>query len=529
VYETLENRVTSDKPITGREVTVDSDAHGTQLLLSRLKFKEGENFSVEELRRRMQWDLPILPDFQITINGEPVASKSIENATVFKVDKEGKHMGAIHGNLYLSNRKSPMPGIHVYVNGRKIGDPKTFFKGERFGATNQLVGIIHADGLEDAILFDRGRFREDHPGVIELGGVIEKAINAVEQYSRKANEGSMKGRVLASRSSMLKKAQLQIARTKLGGADRATTIEFSDSLDSEVPGHYVPDMKAIYLNSKHPSLVVDGLTTAPRYEQAVLSAVVDSIALSEIESSKDPLKRFLKRRGELWAQLTATSAQDEVKAEIHPMIMYQLSDLARITDRNLGAVKYLAEGEAFPVSEDGVLGKDFAEMQRTTRGFTTLYELVNSKLSERNGALSNFTSAIDRFHKILEGAGDMIVPFAYRLGSDKAQPCYVVEETCTDRVYNILRSPAMDMRRSDADPKRAFAEAYNEVHTIPELAKATSTNIDDVTKVIGFAKSRSLKIEVNRSTPVRFRFGDYVRVLQVRRKEDYERSEKAKH
>lgn len=531
IHEQLEERVSSDKPIMGREVSTDPNAHGTSLLLKGLKFAEGDNFSLAELKRRIQWDLPLLPDFKVYVNGEAVQSKQIESATIFKLDTEGKHMGSIRGNLYLTNKKALMTGVHVYVNGRKIGDPKTFLRQDRLSMRDRIIGIVHADSLEEAILFDRGRFREDHPGVVELGKTLAKAVGVVEQYTRDTSERSMVTKVQGQRNRITQKALSQLVRAKVEGIDKNTSVEFSDDIDAIIPGRHYPDTNAIYLNNKHPSLVPTSVTTVPRYEQAVIGAVIDALALEDTERGKSPLQDFLKRRGELWEQLQATSERETLKSEIHPMVMYQLTDLGRLSEKGLGAIRYLAEGSAFHVQEEGVLGKDFLEAQKMMHGFTTLYEVVHDKLAEANGSsrgAANLTTVMERFHGILNQVGKKVEPFVYRAGEKTDHHAYVVEQTCIDRVYSLLRSPAVDMRRSDANPEQAFTEAYNQAYTIPELARASGIKIDEVTKVLGFAKQRGLNIALNnKSTPVRFRFGDFIRVYQVGRKEAYERTTKS--
>jgi len=176
IKEELEDIVSSKKQIPGVESKSDQGS-GTQITMRKLKFSGDEDFSLDELRNRLQWDLPILPDFSLFVNNEKVSSKTIENADTFRVSTKGEHMGEITGNIYSTKRATKMAGIHIYVNGRRVGDPRTLLKSVvRHALVDRLVGIIHADGLEEAILFDRGRFREDHPGVRELNKTVHEAI-----------------------------------------------------------------------------------------------------------------------------------------------------------------------------------------------------------------------------------------------------------------------------------------------------------------------------------------------------------------
>lgn len=526
VTERLEEKVSSDTQITGRTESTIKDAHGTQLVLRNLRFKSngGDStaapFSLAELKRKLQWDLPILPDFSIYLNGEKIESKSVENGTTFSLDTKGTHMGQVRGNLYLTAKKAVMPGIHVYVNGRKVGDPKTFIDERSLATLDRVVGIVHADGLEKAILFDRGRFREDHPGVVEFGRMIEKAMKQVEQYRRSEGGRSVRGRIIARRKDFLNRARIRLSGVEGSGIDKTTKVGFESYDDRTLPGKFDQDGNKLTINDRYPTLVIDASTTPANYAPAIIAAMIDTIAMRS-----GSLPGFLRLRADLWSRVRPATDSEDQRSEIHPLVVYALNDLARVSGYRVGELRYLADAGAIPMREDGIVGRDFSEAAHALHGFRTLYGIVYDSLAEAKDESVNVASGIspliERIHGILESIEESVKPFVRPFGESGAQPAYLVEETCAQEVYDLLRSPACDARKRAYDPAGAFTTLYHRSFTIPQLAKATGSTLENVSQVIGYAKQARLKIEATRTTPASFSFGDYVGVMQVKRKSDH--------
>ena len=186
--EVFEGKLMSDKEIPFRTTETSPETHGTQISMKRLNFEEGKEFSTKELKKKIQWELPLLPDFKVYLNEEQVEPKSISDAIQFKIDERGANMGKVNGDIYFTGHATKMNGIHIYVNGRRIGDPKSFIDTDNIkrGLVGRIVGVINADELESAILFDRGRFKEDHAGVIQLRESIGRALNEIRKYTEEA-------------------------------------------------------------------------------------------------------------------------------------------------------------------------------------------------------------------------------------------------------------------------------------------------------------------------------------------------------
>ena len=521
IHESLEDRVTSTKPITGEEILIDDrETHGTELAMRGLKFNEDSNFSLDKLRRRIQWDLPILPDFEICINGEKVSSKSIEHSTTFKIDTYGGKMGKVSGNIYLTNRESPMSGIHVYVNGRSIGDPKALLEQleARRSISRKIIGIIKADGLEDAILFDRGRFREDHPGVVEMEQMFKKAVNKVRHYAETSFKNNYSVRVGGQRDALLKKAVTPLISNRVMGLSKDTQFDFSDDMEIEIPGRYDESQDALYLNAKNPALAIDASTTPQRYERALLEALVDTVALHIVNNGEAELDgrislpAFLRQRGKIWDQIISEKpAEEKTKRELHSMIVYQPGELARYSGRNIGAIRGMIESGILKSGEEGVVGGDFLDFEQQTNGLVSLYEATHKRVH-----VSALTLTIDRYNKVLELAGESARPFAYDLSTNGDGHFYFIEGAYEDKICEVFKSQRTDLRRSDADPSGAFANLGEEFYAMPELAEhSTGLTVKDVGRVLTHAKKRRLQLQSkNKGRGVVFYFRDFVRALQ---------------
>lgn len=522
VKETLEGKVTSDKEIGGREsVLRDEDSHGTQIALTGLKFSEDDgHFSLERLKKRVQWDLPSLPDFEIYINSNKVEAKSIQHSTNFRVDTQGKQMGRLEGNIYLANSASPMSGVHIYVNGRSIGDPKSLLgqyvtKG---GIRDRIIGILHADDLEEAILFDRGRFREDHPGVVEMEWTVKKALGKVRNYAETSSKKSTVARVRGQRNTLLRKAGMKIASTGLAGISRDTKFAFDEDMGSEIPGRFDSVDNVFYVNGRSPAVAVDSSTTVPRYEQALLSSLVDSLALHLINYGRAEMDgrvsfpAFLKERAQIWDQIISSREDKSSQTpELHSMIVYQPSELARHSGRSIGSIRGMIDSAVLNSTSDGVTGEDFLDLENGLIGLVPLYDVVHKR--HPPNALS---ITLDRFRNVLDLAGEGARPFVYNLSRLEDKPFYVVEGTCEERVYDLFKQEGADLRRKDSNPQDLFREFGDKFYSMPQIVENTQgLDLKEVARVVSSSKGNKPSIRnKNKGRGVVFHFGDFISALQ---------------
>ncbi|MBW3017399.1 ATP-binding protein, partial [Candidatus Woesearchaeota archaeon] len=371
VHEKFEGRLSPAKEIPFKTKRVDKKLHGTTISLSGLNFDVREDdFELSELINRIQWELPLLPDFTVYVNGEQVKSKSIENAVEFRIDEQRERMGRVHGSFYFCRRPTPMAGIHVYVNGRRVGDPKTFLGNSeklRAGQQTRVVAVLHADDLEKAILFNRRMFKEDDAGYKKLRQLASKALYKIRNYVE-SHSVSNRGQYIENRMSVLID---KIRKRLVSGGVREITAEtqfkFSTDIKRMFPGKYEQAANIFYFNKDFPSLSVEMYRTAQQYELALLNAVVDTLAYRRAHrKQKKSIDTLVAERHGIWHELGNTRGYETTPDKIHPMRVYTLAELARFSDRSIGALRNLVQSGLLQHIDDKVVGSSFIEVERKT-------------------------------------------------------------------------------------------------------------------------------------------------------------------
>ncbi|MEE9525202.1 MAG: ATP-binding protein, partial [Candidatus Woesearchaeota archaeon] len=182
VHEVFDGPLNSNKKIPFKISETDPNNQGTSIKMINLKFEEGEDFTIKDLKSRIQWGFLPDPNFQKYIDGEFIEARYLETATTFKVDEIGKHMGHVKGEIHYLSRTNENAGLHVYVNSKRVGDPKAIIDWStlRSSLTRKVVGVIKANDMDEAILFDRGRLNESHPGYKELQNMLRAKLTEVD-------------------------------------------------------------------------------------------------------------------------------------------------------------------------------------------------------------------------------------------------------------------------------------------------------------------------------------------------------------
>lgn len=514
VHEKFDGSLSPDDEIPF--VTSDTKKEsGTIIAMRKLNFTES-GIDLRSLRRMVQWELPLIRGFTVYVNDEEVIPKSITNATQFRVDETGKDMGHVHGSIYFTGRGTKMHGIHVYVNGRRVGDPvgmlQTFT--HRRLIADKIVGVLDANGLEDAILFDRGRFRDDHPGYIQLTETLRRALNAVDRYVSVASTRNQLSRVEGQRGRMLEKAKFTLINAGMPELSKDTLVEFSDDAPQNEPGFYDKESGALLLNPRYPSIVVNQQTTVPAYHQLLVDAIIDTISSARIRSNgASSIEDFLKEKGNIYAGIAGNKEVTVSEEAIHPMIVYTISDVLKHSGFTLGGIRHVLDRGLMHEDENGgILGKDYLAFDSRTKGMIPLHDIVHARYK------TGVTVVLPKFEKIFSEIRQAAEPFVRNLGT-AVQPCYFVEQTCAGWVTQTLQSDDMDLRRTDANPAHPFETEKSTYLTLPSLAKhIEGLGLQEVSKVIDYAKKNDIEIRQKREGQgVQFNFGDVIVALQYMR------------
>jgi hypothetical protein len=205
-----------NRPIPADFEPCPKENHGTEIVMSNLNFTP-EYFQIPTLIDRLQWNLPISPDFQVYVNGKPIPFISVKDAKKFLFDQTGKKMGHVHGEIYFTNQPNAKhSGVYIKINGRTNGDPKALLdEVTRSGVgswRSRLIAIVNADDLEPAILYNRSQLREDHPGVIELKQVLAEKFKEVRTDQARVGYRQVGQQLAERRDSMVKHVRTDLVR-----------------------------------------------------------------------------------------------------------------------------------------------------------------------------------------------------------------------------------------------------------------------------------------------------------------------------
>jgi len=512
--ESFEGELRQDKKIPYHTSRVAPSKHGTSIELKGLKFKEGEGFSLKDLRRKIQWGLPLLPDFKVYVNGKEVEPKAIKDAITFNFDSVGEQMGPIKATIYHTSTKTPMAGIHVYVNGRQVGNPKEMidFMGIKMSLGDRVVGIVHADKLEPAILFDRGRFNEDNHGYAELKQYILRCVKQIASHVDSRSE-VYKIRILEQeRKRVIGGVLSRLSSSGLEEITKSITIEFSEQIPEVIPSIYNSSSEIILLNSKHPILKITDQSTVASYAANVLHTIVDGIALSKAEENgKVDSGKYLAEKTRIWGVLNQVRKGIREKDDIHPRIVYSPPELAVITGTSLGAIRYQINGGILPAigEEGGILGQTVLDAQKKIRGKVSLYEFAQKKDSSQN-----MFAYLNKYSDLFAEAGDAILPFVENLGAKDA-PCFFIDADCVKTIAEILNTHTVDKRNNCYNPSRAFREAGDAYYSLPTLSEKLGWgDIPRTAAILDYAKRNKLTMGQLHGNGVTFKYADVIKAKQ---------------
>jgi len=113
--------------------------------------------------------------------------------------------------------------------------------------------------------------------------------------------------------------------------------------------------------------------------------------------------------------------------------MYTPSDLATISRKGIGVVRYMLNGNMFETEEGVILGENFLHAQARTNGMISLYEL----LSQRDTA--NLSLSLGPYTERLQSLGKAGEPFIRDFGSN-GTPCFFAEGTAVSRINKVFSS-----------------------------------------------------------------------------------------
>ncbi|MFZ5955288.1 MAG: ATP-binding protein [Nanoarchaeota archaeon] len=473
IKEKFDGQLSQNKEILGEEYSIDNSGCGTEILMKGLRFQSEKQFSLEELKNQFQWDLPILPDFEIFINDEKIKPKLIEASKKFKVEKDLEHAGKVNAKFYVTPNVDRHAGIYVYVNKRAIGDPRAYlarlFSRGKLIFSRRLIGIVNADGLERAILFDRGRFREDDPGVIELEKLLKDATTKIASCVEEVSHGETRSKVEKKIPVFAKKIKGKLEKAGIEGITRKTEIECIKDLLTEGIGRYDSEKNRIYLNLKAPQLRINPMTTEQKYERAMMEATVEILALNRTTD----LNSFLEKKAKIWRIIQGVNTKEIGRGEINPLRIYDISELP--AERSYQFYNKLISLGILPHQDDEIYGRDVIKVNEQFKGFIWLDDLINEKSEFK---INNINTSLLSLN---------LKPFIYNIS--KTGIFHVVESSCSRKILQIINTNRDKI-------KNILDEMGDSFYTMNELSEnSEGLTALDISQTLDYARKNSISIE----------------------------------
>ena len=177
----LSHQGLSEEQIRVHEALTNEES-GTKVQLVGIK----KIIDPQKAFRRIARNMPLSPNFQVTVNGNLLRPEEIIKGKEFGIALNLPLTGLVNGKLIHSD--SPLgefAGVYIKVHGRTVNadDPDIFDLMNTIARPGtfiaRLYAVIHADGLDDIVLATRNGFNEDSPKFIEFKDTILRRIREI--------------------------------------------------------------------------------------------------------------------------------------------------------------------------------------------------------------------------------------------------------------------------------------------------------------------------------------------------------------
>jgi len=512
IKEQFQGELTEGEEIDYATKKIDSGLHGTTIVMRDLLFDEDEEeaLDIDKLRQRLAWGFLPEDDFDIYLNGDIVVPKLDGHSEKFEFEISGKSFGEVVAEVFYANASSEHAGTHIYVNSRRVGRPEDFIdlRKIRQDFERRLIVRIKANGLNDAIVFNRDYFDTSHSAYVGLKRAVTRRLKEVKLLAEGKHRSGSVGKVKRNLSrirtdveaTLNEKGIANMARLKR----RGIVISFLDSESKDVPGDFNLDSGLLQLNLEHPSLAVTPDIKPQLYSRSMLALSIDTIAGA---LSNNNLNTFRKKCSEMWQLILDDDVSPaEVLHGLFPHKLYTFSELARYTNFGYPAWKRMGEcGLVDSDKHDRVKGRDVNTLvNNELRGYVSIYDLVQRVGGSDETALVKLTRKAKGLTKY---ANQLVVDFG------RNSPCYFFYDLCADYVYRILNE-------SSSEYLVEFDKLMNGFFSVFQLtAKGDGMTLltkEQINRVMGQASRNKIKIEEKFSRGlVRVKFSDFIAACQI--------------
>jgi hypothetical protein len=179
-------RIMSHKSLSDEEIEVSErcsdQRNGTRIELLGLKKTLDVNMAI----RRIAKNMPLSPDFQVMVNGEPLKAENIIKGKEFQIELSLSLTGQVSGKMVISDAPlGDFAGVYIKVYGRTVNaDEPNIFDLSRvvsgfLSYVSRFYCVLNADGLDNIVLATRNGFSEEKPMFIEFKEAIIRKIREI--------------------------------------------------------------------------------------------------------------------------------------------------------------------------------------------------------------------------------------------------------------------------------------------------------------------------------------------------------------
>ncbi len=547
VHEQFGESISTDEDIPITVKPAEKSSHGTKITIRGLKI-DNKNFSLNELERKLRWDFPLfVPDFKITLNAETLQPASIDAERRYEIPPNHyvDYVGTISGQFHYTARPNPNHGFHVYVNGRRVGNPKELFSGFfRGDIQSRIIGIIHANGLEDAILFDRGRFKEDHPSFTAFTNEVKILLRKIDGDIRRRSQKALQNNSAKNAKSIIRGVEDLInhkLKDEIGKSVALKVVPNSQmedirgQQDTRINLSSIYDGKGkIFIDESTPGLMISTSLDKASYHVHLLHRSIEGIVYRQLvdklkkdHSTPFTIEEFLARKNELLAKFIGTDSQVALSsvrnnhsrknindAGISEIRRYSPSEISQLVGRPLGVINEMIKigvmGE-LEEKEETVLGQNAISVLTKIQGYTSLYEIIHA-ISD-SGMLEKKQTATyqSNFLKAIKDK-NMNIAYFMNIGSN-GKPCLFIMDEFAKEVKNVLSQTNLDL-----DEKLRKLAELDPMLTLPEIAKRLNTNLQNTASAVDYAVKTDMPLKIDKGDGEQGYKYRYVHVLQAYRK-----------
>lgn len=380
--------------------TAPKGKKGTIIELKGLKFGSETGFKIEQLMTKIGWELPIGTElepgdeFNITVNGNKVVNRIIENAIEYKIDEEVPKVSRVHGSIYysLSSRAKDLSGIYLFVHKRAYGAESILTKRElatlSFLFRDRIIGRIHADGLDDLITFNRSQIKEGDPRIVETKKAIKKYLYSIRYDIEKEKERTKTRRHWKNIQDACKYVtELLNENKKELEINSDISILLTDSNRAGIFSTFNDGV--ININRANPSFSLASTTDYENMKYYISQVAIDALAkkninkIKEFEDRKERITNILMPSGKSIFNILEETYNKNLKIEfekrLSPHRVYTPTDIQDLLGKSNVVVGRLIEAKALkPYRLKRFLADNIAEVKEDIQGYTHLNDVVKN-------------------------------------------------------------------------------------------------------------------------------------------------------